>query len=98
MGEIGIDRKEFLYELDYIDILMIGRGYDRKIYHEWSRTRWQTFHMMLAFAGSKALHSNRIYSPADLMPLPWDKQAEEKQYLSDDEVKELQNDMKTVTW
>lgn len=97
MGEIRIDRNEFLYELDYIDILMIGRGYDRKIYHDWSRARWMAYHIMVSFAGSKAMRENRIYGPADLLPLPWDAK-KERQYLSEEEKKELQEDMKTVTW
>ena len=97
MGEIGINRLEYLYDLNYIDILMIERGYNQRIYHEWSRVRWSTYYLLKATCGDEQLHKNKIFNPSDLMPLPWDKKPEQ-QFLSDKEQEELRQDMKMVTW
>lgn len=72
MGEIGIPRREFLYDLNFTDLLMIERGYERRHRHLWSSTRWQTYHLMSALAGSDALKKAGIHSLADLISFPWD--------------------------
>ena len=51
---------------------MIQRGYERRHRQLWSATRWQTYNLMAAFAGSKALSEAGINSAKDLLPLPWD--------------------------
>ena len=51
---------------------MIHRGYDRRHRNLWSATRWQTYRLMEAFAGSKALSEAGINSAKDLLPFPWD--------------------------
>jgi len=73
VGEIGINRTEYLYDLHYSDILQIERGHERRHRHLWSATRWETYYIMQAFAGSDAMKKSGIHSPKDLMPLPWDK-------------------------
>ena len=39
VGEIGINRLEYLYDLTYCDLLMIERGYNRRHMNLWSATR-----------------------------------------------------------
>ena len=51
---------------------MIQRGYDRRHRNLWSATRWQTYNLMCAFAGSKALSEAGINSAKDLLSFPWD--------------------------
>ena len=72
VGEIGIPRREYLFELDYVDIVQIERGYERRQRHRWSATRWQTFCLMNAFAGGDAMKKNGIHTPQDLIHFPWD--------------------------
>ncbi len=74
VGEIGISRREYLYELDYLDMVQIERGYERRHRHEWSIARWETFHLMAAFCGGKNLQESGIHSPVDLIQFPWDYQ------------------------
>ena len=40
----------------------------------WSATRWQTYRLMEAQVGTKALRENGINSPTDLIQFPWDKE------------------------
>lgn len=91
MGEIGINRLEYLYELNNSDLLMIERGYNRRLQHPWGIARWETYHMLMAIGGSKWLNENGIHSPKDLLKFPW-----EDIYipLTKEEQDELQNDMK----
>jgi hypothetical protein len=77
VGEIGIPRREYLFELDYVDIVQIERGYERRQRHRWSATRWQTFCLMNAFAGGDAMKKNGIHTPQDLIHFPWDTAADD---------------------
>ena len=38
----------------------------------WSATRWQTYNLMQAFCGNKAMNEAGIYKVTDLMKFPWD--------------------------
>ena len=92
MGEIGIDRKEYLYDLTYTDLLCIERGYYRRSREAWSMNRWQTYHFMLATCGSKALKDANIHNPIDLQRFPWEKEPQSP--LTEEEELMLLNDMK----
>lgn len=58
----------------------------------WSAMRWQTFNLMAAYAGSKSLAESGIHNPTDLLPFPWEKGP--TQPMSDEEIKEMQEEMK----
>lgn len=73
MGEIGINRCEYLYDLKFIDLLLIERGYARRNRDTWSASRWSTYNIMAAFVGGNKLAEHGIHGPADLLKLPWDK-------------------------
>lgn len=88
MGEIGIPRLEYLYELTHCDLLMIGRGYNRRHRDLWSSNRWQTYNLMQAFCGGKALNEAGIYKPTDLIKFPWD--SAPVATITEDEALELQ--------
>ena len=99
VGEIGIQRREYLYELDYIDMVQIERGYERRHRHAWSIGRWQTFHLMAAFCGGDNLRKSGINGPADLLKFPWDtEKAQQPEEVTDDVVKELQDEMAGNPW
>ena len=51
---------------------MIERGYERRNRHLWSSTRWQTYYLMKVQCGDESLNKAMIYSPKDLLHLPWD--------------------------
>ena len=70
MGEIGLPRREVLYELRWWEVRAILRGYNRRHRDAWSIARWQTYHLM-AVSGAD-LEKAHIYSPLDLIRFPWD--------------------------
>lgn len=74
MGEIGINRLEYLYELSWLDLILIERGYDRRCRHLWSATRWQAYELMSAQMGGQQMRENGIHTPLDLIKFPWEKQ------------------------
>ena len=86
MGEIGIPRIEYLYDLTWCDLLIIERGYERRHRQMWSASRWSTFYIMSAFAGSEGMTKSGIHSPKDLLPFPWEKT---KVIITEDEQQEL---------
>ena len=71
MGEIGIPRLEYLYELEYWEVVLIVRGYFRKSREMWSATRWQTYNLMCVSMAD--LKKVGIYRPTDLIRFPWEK-------------------------
>ena len=94
MGEIGIQRREYLYELTLTDLLLIERGYHRRSIDTWSASRWSTYHIMTAFVGD-GLKKNGIMGPKDLLHLPWDQIAPSEIYTEAD-IKNLQADIDTA--
>ena len=94
MGEIGTPRREYLYELRYIDLLMIERGYDRRHRHPWSIARWMTYNIMTAQCGSKAMREAGINSIEDLLKFPWD--SEPVAPISDEDRDELLAEMDAI--
>ena len=90
MGEIGIQRDEYLYDLTFTDLLLIEQGYERRQRHLWGAHRWSTYHMLAAFVGGDKLAEKGIHSPQDLMRFPWER---EECPLTDDEIRELQDEI-----
>lgn len=89
MGEVGIPRSEFLYELRLWEINAIIRGYRRRAHTLWEATRWQTFCIALALGAGKDFSR-----PSDLMAFPWeDEQSELPTEEEIDEMTELLNNI-----
>lgn len=82
VGEIGIPRREYLYELQYLDQIQIERGHDRRHRHIWGISRWQTY--MLMSVSMADLKKAGIYKPTDILKFPWDESDEEAGNLPDD--------------
>lgn len=80
MGEIGIPRLEYLYDLQYWEIMLIVRGYNRRHRDLWSSTRWSTFYIMSTQAD---LGKAGIFNPTDLIKFPWE---QIKENLPPDEI------------
>ena len=78
VGEIGLPRREYLYDIRFWEARRILSGYNRRHRDIWSATRWQTYNLMAAQVGGKELAKNGINSATDLLPLPWDTKAASK--------------------
>lgn len=87
MGEIGIDRLTFLYELRLWEINAIVKGYRKRAHTQWESTRWQTF-CILCSLGAK------LSSPRDLLTFPWEMRVADD--ISQDEAEQLQELMKNI--
>ena len=94
MGEIGYNRHEFLHELKWWEVRCIIRGYNRRHRDLWSSTRWQTYNLMQAFCGGKALNEAGIYKPTDLIKFPWDTAPVTP--LSQSEVEDMQAEIRAM--
>lgn len=94
VGEIGTPRREYLYDLQYVDLLLIRRGYERRQRPLWSANRWQTYYLMAAQVGSDGMRKSGINSPTDLIKFPWERTATDMP--SDDEVADMIAEMKAM--
>ena len=80
MGEIGIPRKEFLYELKLKDIILITRGYWKRYHPGWEQAR------LIAYYAAHAMGCKHQPPPiTQWMPFPWEK----PDLPNDDEVEEM---------
>ena len=75
VGEIGISRREVLYELKLKEIILITRGYWRRYHPGWEQAR------LIAYHAAHAMGCKHMPPPiTQWMQLPW-----EKADLPDDE-------------
>lgn len=94
MGEIGLSRLEYLYELTFCDLLLIERGYERRHRHLWSAERWSTYHIMAAFVGGDKLAEKGVHKPQDLIKFPWE--SEPVSPITQEEAAELQAEIDAI--
>jgi hypothetical protein len=94
VGEIGFNRHEYLYDLDYCDILLISRGYFRRTREMWSAIRWQTYNLMCV--SMTDLKKAGIYKPTDLLQFPWENDREEYsgEKLTKEDIEEMRRIMR----
>lgn len=92
MGEIGIPRREFLYDLQFWEVRRIVRGYRRR-----DRLKHQLM-AECAYAAIFAMRDPKGKTARDLFPALFedDDDNDEPVMLSDDDIAELQADI--VAW
>ena len=92
MGEIGRDRKEYLYEMSYCDIMLIIRGYRRRNVLQYQLQRMQVFASTFCMGGNK-----EGKEPQQLWPLYFDKSIDNsKPPISEEEIEDLQAEMEAL--
>lgn len=89
MGEIGIDRHTFYYELKWWEVKSIIRGYNARHHHSWEQARLVAYNAHFCM-GSK----NPIPIITKWLPFPWEK--EETKSLTKEEQDELQAEMAAI--
>lgn len=77
VGEIGIPRQEFLYELTLAEIILITRGYFKRYHPGWEQAR------MVAYHAAHCMGSKTPPPPiTQWVQFPWEK---EKPDIPDEE-------------
>lgn len=92
MGEIGRDRREYLYEMSYCDILLIQRGYRRRNILQYQLQRLQAYGAFHCMSGSKK-------TPGQWLPLYVDRYKmvnNDAPPISEEEIAEMLEDMKQI--
>lgn len=87
VGEIGIDRKELLYELKLWEINAIVRGYRKRARVQWESTRWQTFCILCSLGG-------KFNNPSELITFPWER--DDVELPTEDEADAMLELMKSI--
>jgi hypothetical protein len=87
VGEIGMPRHDFLWEMAWWEILSVVRGY-RKRCREWMvMTRWQTLVLCNTWGA-------KFERPTDLLEFNWER--ERKEEVSDDEINEMRRKIQEI--
>ena len=92
MGEIGRDRREFLYDMSYCDILLIQRGYRRRHILQYQLQRLQAYGAFHCMRGSNK-------TPDKWLPLYVDRYKmvnNDAPPISEKEMAEMLEDMKQL--
>ena len=87
MGEIGRDRREYLYEMSYCEILLIIRGYRHRNILQYQLQRLQAYGAFFCMGGAEK-------TPNEWIPMYFDKYIQNRgPELTVDEKDELLADM-----
>lgn len=89
MGEIGRDRKEYLYDMMYWEILLIQRGYRRRNVLQYQLQRLQAYGSFHCMSGSKK-------EPHDWLPMYFDKYREHTELPGENEVNDMLAEMEAI--
>ncbi|MBR6077846.1 MAG: hypothetical protein IKP63_05795 [Paludibacteraceae bacterium] len=90
MGEIGRDRREYLYEMSYCDILLIQRGYRRRNVLQYQLQRLQAYGAFHCIGGSKK-------EPQEWLPMYFDHyKANDAPPISEEEIEDIQMMMQQI--
>lgn len=89
VGEIGMNRREVLYELQLWELNAIVTGYRRRSREMWESTRWQTY-LILCAMGAK------LNSPKELTVFPWEKEQKATPSMSRRMQRSLQKEMAEI--
>ena len=87
MGEIGITRREFLYDIRFWEVRRIIRGY---------RQRDRLKHQLIAECAYNAMYSMRDSqgkTVEDMFPMLFDDDDEDEPPISEEDVADMQADM-----
>jgi hypothetical protein len=91
VGEIGRNRREFLYDMSYLEILLIIRGYRRRNILQYQLQRIQAWAAMFCMGNKEGKQ------PQDIIPLYFDRyKQQEREPISQDEVDQLQREMQLM--
>lgn len=67
MGEIGIPRHEFLYDIRFWEVRRIIRGYRRRERSGWEQARFNAYYIMSAMCDMSSYKSD-----LDIYQFPWE--------------------------
>ena len=98
VGEIGIPRKEFLYDICFWEARRILRGYRNRYRDMWSALRWHAYRIMGAMPYVD-LPKSGIHRPTDLIKFPWDNetvQVTEADAPTEEDVEEMKELLRTM--
>lgn len=86
VGEVGISRKEFLYDLKLWEVRSIIKGYRCRSHAIWESARLNAFFSMSAMAD---LRKSGIHRDTDLIKFPWEKKIEPGDQPTMEQVEEM---------
>ena len=92
VGEIGIPRREYLFELDFWEARLIYKGYRNRYKDMWTAMRWQAFNIMSSMSN---LSKAGIRKPSDLLSFPWDK-PEPSDLPSEEEIERTRKELQEL--
>lgn len=91
VGEIGIPRREYLYELKFWEIMLITRGYFRRQHPAWEQAR------LVAYNARYCMGTKTPPPPPDKwLPFSWEQERRNADLPTDEEVEELENEIRAL--
>ena len=85
VGEIGISRHEFYYELQWWEVRSIVRGYRKRYHPGWEQARLVAYNARFCM-GSK----DPLPKVTEWIKFPWEKEESVESKLTDSDISEMQ--------
>jgi len=86
VGEIGQPRTDYLYEMTYIEILLIVKGYFRRNHSGWEQAR------LVAYNARYCMGSKEPPPPvSEWLPFHWEKETQAAPAPTEEEVDDLKD-------
>lgn len=88
VGEIGVPRREYLYEYRYVDLLLISRGYVQRFHPGWEQARLIAYHVRYCMGLAQGETAKSL---KEWITFPWEKTDNDEQsdMPTDKEIEEL---------
>lgn len=91
VGEIGIPRREFLYDILFWEARRIIRGYNARHHHSWEQARLIAYNARFCMGVGKEQTAPTV---TEWLKFPWEK--EDTAPISDEDHNELLAEMETI--
>lgn len=94
VGEIGIQRREYLYEMTFCEILLTIRGYFRRYHPQWEMTRLIAYQVHFCIGLKEGTTAPSIQ---EFMPFPWERTADGESpadQMTDEDIEKLRRLMR----
>ena len=91
VGEIGIPRREYLYELQLWEIILITRGYWRRYHPGWEQARLTAYNARYCMGSDKTPPT-----VTEWLTFPWERERMDTDLPTEEELAEIQAEIQAL--
>lgn len=94
VGEIGISRTDYLYYMDFAELMLTSRGYFRRFHASWEQARLIAYHVNYCMGVGKG---ETVPIQQEWLPFPWEKK-EDARPISEEEEQRIREELQRLRY